>query len=63
MVKFSPPSRWIVILCSFSYSLAGPVQIPNLKVPASAAANQQAVKDIFLQSYSAYRYMFGVVSV
>ncbi|KAJ4482500.1 glycoside hydrolase family 47 protein [Lentinula aciculospora] len=63
MVNISSPLRfkWVaVILCTCSISSAGPVQIPNLQVPASAAVHQQAVKDIFLQSYSAYsEFAFG----
>ncbi|KIK66353.1 glycoside hydrolase family 47 protein [Collybiopsis luxurians FD-317 M1] len=60
MVKFWRSFGWALLLCSYSPSLAGPVQVPNLKVPASAAAHQEAVKDIFLQSYDAYmKFAFG----
>ncbi|KAJ3988366.1 glycoside hydrolase family 47 protein [Lentinula detonsa] len=60
MVKLLSPLKWAVVFCSCSYSYAGPVQVPGLQVPASAAANQEAVKDIFLQSYNAYsQFAFG----
>ncbi|KAJ3971083.1 glycoside hydrolase family 47 protein [Lentinula raphanica] len=61
MVKLLSPSKWLVILCTAcTVSYAGPVQVPNLQLPPSAAANQQAVKDIFLQSYAAYsKFAFG----
>ncbi|TFK73469.1 glycoside hydrolase family 47 protein [Pluteus cervinus] len=36
-------------------TLAGPVQHPGLSLPDSAAANKQAVVDIFTKSYEAYR--------
>ncbi|KAK7032613.1 hypothetical protein VNI00_012876 [Paramarasmius palmivorus] len=40
--------------------LAGSVQRLDLQLPASADANRDAVKDIFLRSYDAYRkYAFG----
>jgi hypothetical protein len=42
--------------------LAGPVQVPNLVVPASAVANKQAVVDIFTESYQAYRYVVSILS-
>ncbi|KAJ7591434.1 glycoside hydrolase family 47 protein [Mycena floridula] len=41
-------------------ALAANVQNPNLVLPDSAAANRQAVKDIFQTSYEAYRqFAFG----
>jgi mannosyl-oligosaccharide alpha-1,2-mannosidase len=60
MVKFTRLFGSTLLLCTFSRSFAGPVQVPNLQLPASAAANQAAVKDIFLQSYDAYsKFAFG----
>lgn len=39
------------------YAFAGLVQAPGLQLPASAAANRQAVKDIFTTSYQAYKFV------
>jgi mannosyl-oligosaccharide alpha-1,2-mannosidase len=38
--------------------IGGPVQDPFLTLPLSAASHQQAVKNIFLQSYSAYKRVY-----
>lgn len=35
--------------------LAGSVQLPNIQLPSSAAANKAAVVDIFTRSYDGYR--------
>ncbi|KAF5378986.1 hypothetical protein D9757_009113 [Collybiopsis confluens] len=61
MTSFSLMFQLLLLLCSpNSFSLAGPIQVPNLQLPASAAANQAAVKDIFVQSYNAYsQFAFG----
>ncbi|KAI3600436.1 glycoside hydrolase family 47 protein [Moniliophthora roreri] len=53
-----------LLLLPFTYTpvltLAGSVQRPDLQLPASAAANRDAVKDIFVRSYESYRkYAFG----
>ncbi|KAJ8093549.1 hypothetical protein PM082_020407 [Marasmius tenuissimus] len=41
-------------------ALAGSTQVPNLVLPSSAASHRDAVKDIFVRSYNAYRkYAFG----
>ncbi|VDC02721.1 unnamed protein product [Peniophora sp. CBMAI 1063] len=43
-----------------SGALAGAVQAANLTLPSSAAANKQAVVDIFTSSYNAYKeYAYG----
>lgn len=54
MMKLSGLSKWTFLLCSCSLTLAGPVQVANLQLPATAAGNQTAVKNIFLTSYNAY---------
>ncbi|KAE9383751.1 seven-hairpin glycosidase [Gymnopus androsaceus JB14] len=60
MVQLSEPFKWTLLLCTCSLSLAGPVQVPNLTLPPTAAGNQTAVKNIFNQSYAAYsKFAFG----
>ncbi|KAE9401839.1 glycoside hydrolase family 47 protein [Gymnopus androsaceus JB14] len=60
MVKLSGLFKWTLLLCTCSLSLAGPVQVPNLQLPPTAAGNQSAVKEIFQQSYAAYAtFAFG----
>ncbi|KAE9383422.1 seven-hairpin glycosidase [Gymnopus androsaceus JB14] len=58
MVQLSEPFKWTLLLCTCSLSLAGPVQVPNLTLPPTAAGNQTAVKNIFNQSYAAYSASF-----
>ena len=53
-----PTMRWYIALLPLlvtTPSFAVTVQKPDLSLPESAAANRQAVKDIFLESYNAYK--------
>ena len=45
----------LLYLGSVSSVLGSPVQKSPLILPPSAAGHQQAVKNIFLESYSAYK--------
>jgi hypothetical protein len=49
--------RWLLAALAASAVSAEQVQIPGLQVPASAAANQAAVKAMFARSYEAYKYV------
>jgi mannosyl-oligosaccharide alpha-1,2-mannosidase len=50
----------VTLLSVFPAIFAGQVQVPGLTVPPSASANKDTVKQIFVNSYKAYRtYAFG----
>ncbi|THU94524.1 glycoside hydrolase family 47 protein [Dendrothele bispora CBS 962.96] len=50
----------LAILSPFSSTVAGPVQKPFLEVPPSAFQHREDVKNIFIESYNAYRkFAFG----
>jgi len=56
---FVTPLATLVFLSTLSgLSSAATVQKPLLQLPADAAQNRQAVKDMFLYSYNAYKLVF-----
>ncbi|KIK68490.1 glycoside hydrolase family 47 protein [Collybiopsis luxurians FD-317 M1] len=61
MVQFSRPFDLALVLSSYAAcGLAGQVQLSNIKLPASAAGIQAEIKQMFSDSYNAYRkYAFG----
>ncbi|KAF5389586.1 hypothetical protein D9757_004083 [Collybiopsis confluens] len=61
MVQFARPLDITLLLSTCAASaLAGQVQLPNILLPPSAAVVQAEVKQIFIDSYNAYRkFAFG----
>ncbi|KAK7440971.1 hypothetical protein VKT23_016748 [Stygiomarasmius scandens] len=50
----------LAVLSPFGSTIAGQVQKPSLQVPSSALQHREDVKDIFIESYNAYRkFAFG----
>ena len=45
----------LVLTSGISAVVGEPVQSSNLRLPSNAASHQQAVKQIFLDSYAAYK--------
>jgi len=45
----------LTLALSATSAFAGPVQMPNIRLPKSAAVNKAAVVDIFTRSYTAYK--------
>ncbi|KAI9569936.1 glycoside hydrolase family 47 protein [Boletus coccyginus] len=55
-----PLRRWLVLASVAALANGGPVQLANLQLPSSAATHQQAVVDLFVESYEAYQtYAWG----
>jgi len=55
MVFITPLVTLLSLSALSSFVSAATVQEPLLQLPASAAQNRQAVKDMFLYSYDAYK--------
>jgi hypothetical protein len=55
MVLVAPLTTLVSLSTLFCFTSAATVQKPLLQLPADAAQNLQAVKDIFLYSYDAYK--------
>jgi len=55
MVFVTPFATLLSLSTLFSFVSAATVQKPLLQLPADAAQNRQAVKDMFLYSYDAYK--------
>ena len=58
-------SALAALVCSLSATnvLGALIQKPGLALPHSAASHNQAVKDIFLTSYNAYKYALILCSL
>ncbi len=56
-VKFNVLAAAVVCSLSTTNVLGALIQKPGLVLPRSAATQKQAVKDIFLTSYNAYKYV------
>ena len=59
MVFVTPLSTVLLLSALFCFTSAATVQKPLLQLPADAARNRQAVKDMFLYSYDAYKSVFS----
>ncbi|KAJ3920511.1 seven-hairpin glycosidase [Lentinula edodes] len=61
MVQFSRPLKLVLAVSACVVpALAGQVQLSNLQLPPSAAVTQATVKEMFVDSYNAYRtYAWG----
>lgn len=55
MVPTTPLATLVLLSTLFSLASAATIQKPLLQLPTDAAQNLQAVKDIFLYSYDAYK--------
>jgi len=55
MVFVTPLSTVLLFFTLFGFTSAATVQKPLLQLPVDAAQNRQAVKDMFLYSYDAYK--------
>ena len=55
MVFVAPLAALVSLSTLFSVTSAATVQKPLLQLPADAAQNRQAVKDMFLYAYDAYK--------
>jgi len=55
MVLVTSLAALVLLFSLSSFSSAVKVQKPVLKLPADAAQNRQAVKNMFLYSYNAYK--------
>ena len=58
MVFVTPIAALVLLSTLSSFSYAATVQKPLLRLPADAAQNLQTVKDMFLYSYNAYKFVF-----
>lgn len=58
MVFTAPLATLISLSTLSSLASAVTVQKPLLELPADAAQNRQTVKDMFLYSYDAYKFVF-----
>jgi len=50
-----PLRHWLVLASVAALANGGPVQLANLQLPSCAATHQQAVVDLFVESYKAYQ--------
>jgi len=55
MVFVTPLSTVLLLSALFCFISAAAIQEPLLQLPADASRNRQAVKDMFLYSYDAYK--------
>ncbi len=62
MVSWSLRTSIVALACTSS-ALSARVQKLSLRLPDDAAKNRQAVKDIFLTSWNAYKFVLPLLSV